>query len=85
MALEVDNETFVFEAELENKEIDMVTFDSAAGVHVWPANKGTHLPTVAKLGGVKMWAANGTEIPNLGQKVVTFREKVPGFQGQSGR
>ena len=44
----------------DTKDEGTVTLDSGAGVSVWPE-------------GLHMVAANGTEIRNLGQKVIKFR------------
>ncbi len=84
MELGIKGETFVFEVMLENGEDEMITLDSGAGVHVWPRDRGTHIPLETGTSGVTMWAANGTQIPNLGQKVVKFRGKEP-FQRQSNK
>ena len=74
MQMRKDRGTFVFDVVYEDtKETGTVTLDSGAGVSVWPRAKvkeGTLLP---KKPGLKMIAANGTEIRNEGQKVIKFR------------
>ena len=47
--------------------------DSGAGVHVWPKNKLKEVPTLPKKEGLRMCAANGSEIQNHGRKVIKFR------------
>jgi hypothetical protein len=87
MKVIVKDETFVFDVTYENDEQGTITLDSGAGVNVWP--KSSHVPgrNLAKKEGLRMCAANGTEIPNLGRKVISFRgraaEPVMGFSGQA--
>ena len=50
-----------------------VTLDSGAGVSVWPKSKAREGTLLAKKPGLKMVAANGTEIRNEGQTVIKFR------------
>jgi hypothetical protein len=42
-------------------------------VHVWPKEKLQHVPILPKKPGLKMCAANGSEIQNYGRKVIKFR------------
>ncbi len=58
----------MFEVELETGAEEKVTLDSGAGVSVWPKGKAKEVPMRPKLPGLRMWAANGTEIKNIGQK-----------------
>ena len=61
--------------------------DSGAGVSVWPAGLLKNVPMEPKKGNLKMVAANGTEIVNLGRKTIRFKEargrSEPPFQRQS--
>ena len=59
--------------EFEDGECGKITLCSGAGVNVWPKNKMKEVPMRAKKPGLKMCAANGTEIPNYGQKVIKFQ------------
>ena len=66
------DETFVFNVTFENGEEGTITLDSGAGVSVWPKHievPGKNLP---KKQGLRMCAANGTEISNLGRKLIAF-------------
>ena len=56
----------------ENKEKGAVTLGSGAGVSVWPKGKLKGVKLL-KTKGLKMQAANGTEIVDKGQKVIKFR------------
>ena len=61
----------------------MVALDSGAGVNVWPKTWSNDAKMEEKIGGLTMVAANGTEIENLGQKVIKFMAIKPtGFVGQ---
>jgi hypothetical protein len=87
MKLVIEDETFVFEVTYNNGEKGKITLDSGAGVNVWP--KSLHVPgrNLPKKEGLRMCAANGTEIPNLGRKVISFRgcaaEPDTGFSRQA--
>ena len=57
--------TYVFDVVLdETKEVGQVTLDSGAGVSVWPRNKMKGVKLLPKQKGLRMVAANGTEIVN---------------------
>jgi hypothetical protein len=73
MEVKVKDETFVFDVQFESGEQGTITLDSGAGVHVWPKNKLKDAPTLPKKEGLKMCAANGSEIQNHGRKVIKFR------------
>jgi hypothetical protein len=87
MKVVVKDETFVFDVTYENDEQGTITLDSGAGVNVWP--KSSHVPgrNLPKKEGLRMCAANGSEILNLGRKVISFRgrtaEPETGFSGQA--
>ena len=49
-----------------------ITLDSGAGVNVWPHNKLREVPTQPPDPNLRMRAASGEDIPNLGIKVVDF-------------
>jgi hypothetical protein len=74
MKMRVEKNTFVYDVQLEDGAMVAVTLDSGAGCNVWPhglkAGKSKLMP---KKLGIKMLAANGTEIENYGQRVVKFR------------
>ena len=65
-----------------------ITLDSGAGVSVWPKSLHNCAPTGPPTAGLKMIAANGSEIENYGTKLVAFRgadarqEGTSGFRGQ---
>ena len=70
MRVDVKDETFVFSVTFESVEEGTITLDSGAGVSVSPKHievPGKNLP---KKQGLRMCAANGTEIPSL-QKMIT--------------
>ena len=74
MQMRKDRGTFVFDVVYEDtKETGTVTLDSGAGVSVWPRAKVKEGTLLHKKPGLKMIAANGTEIRNEGQKVIKFR------------
>ena len=49
--------------------------DSGAGVNVWPKHVEVPGKNLPKKQGMKMCAANGTEIANFGRKVILFTGK----------
>ena len=74
MKLREEKGTYVFDVVFEEtKEAGQVTLDSGAGVSVWPRNKMKGVKLLPKQEGLRMVAANGTEIVNEGQKVIKFR------------
>ena len=68
-----------------------MTLDSGAGVNVWPEQMLPQVPVEPAERGLRMIAANGTEIANLGTKNVDFRGfevpsasvLAPGFRRQA--
>ena len=62
-----------------------ITLDSGAGVSVWPKEWAHYaMETMPKKPGLKMIAANGTPIENVGQAKVVFKGRAPQpFSGQS--
>ena len=71
---EVEGEggTYVFDVEYKDGEVDEFSFDSGA-VDVWPQGRREHIPMMPKRSGLRMCAANGTEIQKLGREIVQFR------------
>ena len=51
---------------------------------VWPETWKNEAKLEERVAGLSMVAANGTEIQNLGQKVIRFKAARP-FTGQLGR
>jgi hypothetical protein len=72
MPLRVDRGTYVFDVRYNNGEDGTITLDSGAGVNVWPEHLLPNLPMSPPEPGLKMTAANGTEIPSKGTKTVEF-------------
>ena len=54
-----------------------MALDSGAGVKIWPQDWWNNAKMESKVAGLKMVAANGTEIANLGQKVIKFNAIQP--------
>ena len=74
MALRKEGGTFVFDVQYSvNDEVDAITLDSGAGVSVWPVEKLKQVEMLPRKLGLRMIAANGTEMSNYGQKFVKFR------------
>ena len=74
MRLRKDKGTFVFDIQYSvNGNMDTITLDSGAGVSVWPADKLPEVSMTAKKPGLRMVAANGTDMKNYGQKTIRFR------------
>ena len=80
LELRVDRGTYVFDVEFADGEEGVITLDSGAGVNVWPVDRQTAVPMKPKQSGLKMTAANGSEIENLGQKIIKFRGVSPVFR-----
>ena len=75
---------YVFDVKLADGTAAVVALDSGAGVNVWPTTWGNEAKLEERVAGLSMVAANGTEIQNLGQKVIRFKAVRP-FTGQLGR
>ena len=73
MEVKVQGETFVFDVQYGNGEPGVITLDSGAGVNVWPRGDLPEVRMLPKKPGLRMCAANGTEIANLDQKIVQLR------------
>ena len=59
--------------EFSNGEDGSITLDSGAEVSVWPEGWMSDVPMQPKDPKLKMTAANGSVIDNLGTKVIKFR------------
>ena len=64
---------YVIDVNFEDGEEGAITLDSGAGVSVWPKTWKEEVRMMPKKEGLRMVAANGTEIKNLGQKLVRFQ------------
>ena len=73
MEVKMENETFVFEVEFDDGEFGKITLDSGAGASVWPEKEREQVPMMPRNPGLRMCAANGTEIKNFGRKIMKFR------------
>ena len=75
MKVKVEKNTYVFDIQVEDGEKITVTLDSGAGCSVWPRgwNPGKDSKLLPRDQSVRMVAANGTDIPCYGQRVVKFR------------
>ena len=76
MPLRVERGTFVFDVEYEGGKDGTITLDSGVGVNVWPENLLPEVPLNPPEAGLRMTAANGTEIPSRGVKIVRFVGKA---------
>ena len=81
IALRVERGVYVFDAKHEDGPTGTMALDSGAGVNVRSQDWWSDAPMEPKALGLKMAAANGTEIANLGQKVIKFNAIQP-FAGQ---
>ena len=79
--LRIDRGVYVFDVKLGDGSPGVVALDSGAGVNVWPKTWSNEAKMEEKIRGLSMVAANGTEIENLGQKVIRFKAIKP-FVGQ---
>ena len=78
--LRVEGGTYVFDVEFEDGELGTITLDSGAGVNVWPSGLQAQVPMQPKDPRLRMTAANGSSIENLGTKVIHFKGVEPGFR-----
>ena len=74
MPLRKEKGVYVFDVKYEDESTGTITLDSGAGVSVWPVGQLKNIPMQPKKAGLRMVAANGTEIKNLGQKTIRFRQ-----------
>ena len=74
MSLRIENETYVYDVQLEDGSVVAVTMDSGAGCSVWPKGKPAGKSILEpRKPGMKMTAANGTDIGYYGQRTIRFR------------
>ena len=79
IGLRVERGTYVFDVEYTDGEVGVITLDSGAGVNVWPEDVQKNVPMLPRDPRLRMTAANGSEIQNLGTKVIKFRGVEPDF------
>jgi len=79
IALRVEKGTYVFDVEFQNGEVGAITLDSGAGVNVWPEELQQQVPMMPKDPRLKMTAASGSNIENLGAKLAKLRGIESGF------
>ena len=85
MQLRSKKGVFVFDVKYQNGDTGEITLDSGAGVSVWPKGHKRELIRVGpKKEGLKLVAANGTAIENIGQTKLIFQGVAPTapFSGQ---
>ena len=80
IGLRVEGGTYVFDVEFKNGEPGTITLDSGAGVNVWPSELQAHVSMQPRDPRLRMTAANGSSIENLGTKVIHFKGVEPGFR-----
>ena len=74
MKIRVEKNTYVYDVQMEDGSMVTVTLDSGAGCNVWPRGlKAGSSKLLPRQGGMRMLAANGTEIDYYGQRIVKFR------------
>ena len=73
MEVKTHKDMFVFDVQFESGQLDTITLDSGAGVHVWPKDKLPEVPLMPRKDNLRMLAANGSEIKNYGRKLIKFR------------
>ena len=85
MRLREHKGVYVFDVKYQDGEEGTITLDSGAGVSVWPKEWARYATeTGPRKPGLKMVAANGTPIENVGQAKVVFKGRAPHpFSGQS--
>ena len=85
MRLREQKGVYVFGVKYQCGEEGTITLDSGAGVSDWPKEWAQYATeTGSKKPGLKMVAANGTPIENVGQAKVVFKGRAPSsFSGQS--
>ena len=73
MRVKKEKGVYIIEVKYEDGGEGKITLDSGAGVSVWPRSMKADVKMTPKVKGLKMIAANGTEIENFGQKVIKFQ------------
>ena len=78
MKLREHKGVYVFDVQYCDGEEGTITLDSGAGVSVWPADWAHYAAeTMPRKPGLKMVAANGTPIENMGRAKVVLKGKRP--------
>ena len=78
MKLREHKGVYVFDVQYCDGEEGIITLDSGAGVSVWPAEWAHYAAeTMPRKPGLKMVAANGTPIENMGRAKVVLKGKRP--------
>ena len=77
IALRIERGVYVFDTILPTGEKATIALDSGAGVCVWPETWQVAGALEAKDESLSLIAANGTQISNIGQKVILFRAMKP--------
>lgn len=65
--------TSSIDAQFETGDIGWITRDSGAGVYVRSEDRLKGIAMLSRHDGLRMCSANGTEIQNLGRKIIRFR------------
>ena len=73
----VERGVYVFDAKHEDGTTGVMALDSGAGVNAWPQDWWNNAKMEPKAPGLNMVTASGTEIANLGQKVIKFNAIQP--------
>ena len=84
MGLREQKGVYVFDVQHHDGQEGTITLDSGAGVSVWPKDWTQHIAeTLPRKPGLKLVAANGTPIENVGRARVMLKGKRPGFSRPS--
>lgn len=73
MELRIQDNTYVYDIQMEDGSINTVILDSGAACNVWPRSKASGAKLMPRKEGIKMVAANGTSINYYGQRLIKFR------------
>jgi hypothetical protein len=68
-----EQNTFKFDVQYPNGSEGAITLDSGAGASVWPHAMQPEVPRLKSTAGLRLIAANGTEIANYGRAAIKFR------------
>jgi hypothetical protein len=68
-----DQNTFKFDVQYPDGSEGAITLDSGAGASVWPHAMQPEVPRLKSVAGLRLIAANGTEIANYGRAAIKFR------------
>jgi hypothetical protein len=79
MKMRIERGTYMFDVMYAGGSEGSITLDSGAGVNVWPEGMLPAVPLRPPEPGLRMTAANGSEIPNIGSKLIEFQGFEPVF------